>query len=228
MARDKALADLTAMVREYGSSPVTTRPHPTIQADVLDEDGNLRAADIGITWEGNETFLHGVRVGGSNFPRPIMSTPYPQRRNSDRDNTSTIAQPSTPVTTPDADARIHRFSPETRQGYRPAAPIQRFNNKSLNWPAWFRHFRAVADVHCWTNEQRALQLVSYLDETAMNVAQELGDSELYNYDVLVKFRREACPFSYTGGRCVPSATPQGRCIVRMRVYRGTLFESAIL
>ena len=57
-------------------------------------------------------------------------------------------------------------SPETiRQGYRPAAPIQRFNNKSLNWPAWFRHFRAVADVHGWSKEQRALQLVSYLDET---------------------------------------------------------------
>ena len=31
-----------------------------------------------------------------------------------------------------------------------------------------------------------LQLVSYLDETAMNVAQELGDNDLYNYDVLVK------------------------------------------
>ena len=31
-----------------------------------------------------------------------------------------------------------------------------------------------------------LQLVSYLDETAMNVAQELGDADLYNYDVLVK------------------------------------------
>ena len=28
--------------------------------------------------------------------------------------------------------------------------------------------------------------MSYLDETAMNVAQELGESELYNYDVLVK------------------------------------------
>ena len=68
VARDKALADLTAMVREYSSSPVTTRPHPMIQADVLDEDGNLCAADIGITWEGNETFLHGVRVVGSNFP----------------------------------------------------------------------------------------------------------------------------------------------------------------
>ena len=58
-ARDKALADLTAMVREYssspeatrpyGQSPVTTRPHPTIQVDVMDGEGNLRAADITIT-----------------------------------------------------------------------------------------------------------------------------------------------------------------------------------
>ena len=100
-----------------------------------------------------------------------MSTSYPQRRDSDRDNMSTTAQPPTPVTpvtAPDADARVHCFSPETRKGYGPAAPIQRFNNKSLNWPAWFRHFRAVADVHGWTDELRALQLVSYLDETAMN------------------------------------------------------------
>ena len=37
------------------------RPHLVIQSDVMDEDGNLRAADIGITWAGNETFLHGVR-----------------------------------------------------------------------------------------------------------------------------------------------------------------------
>ena len=74
IARDKALADLTAMVREYGSSPAATqpygpptptgRPRPTMQADVLDADGNLRAADIGITWEDHETFLHGVRVVG--------------------------------------------------------------------------------------------------------------------------------------------------------------------
>ena len=77
MARDKALADLTAMVREYssspeatrpyGRSPITTRPHPMIQADVMDGEGNLCAADIGITWEGNETFLHGVRVVGPHF-----------------------------------------------------------------------------------------------------------------------------------------------------------------
>ena len=64
--------------------------------------------------------------------------------------------------------------------------MQRLNNKSLNWPAWFRHFRAVADVHGWSKDQRALQLVSYLDETAMNVAQEMGDNVLYNYDVLDK------------------------------------------
>ena len=105
------------------------------------------------------------------------------------DNTSTSPQPPTPptlLTVPDAEIKLRRPPQEIRQGYRPAAPIQRFNNKSLNWPAWFRHFRAVADVHGWSKDQRALQLVSYLDETAMNVAQELGDSDLCNYDVLVK------------------------------------------
>ena len=170
------------------------RPHPVIQADILDEEGNLRAADIGITWENNETFLHGVRVVERGPPRPtgmgpVMSTPHRPMRGLDRDDTSTTALPPTPRTpevVPDADIQIRRPLPETRQGYRPAAPIQRFNNKSLNWPAWFRHFQAVADVHGWSKDQRALQLVSYLDEAAMNVAQELGDSKLYNYDVLVK------------------------------------------
>ena len=32
----------------------------------------------------------------------------------------------------------------------------------------------------------SMQLVSYMDETAMNVAQELADDELYDYDTLVK------------------------------------------
>ena len=82
------------------------------------------------------------------------------------------------------DAPSHRQ--EGRQSYRPAEPIQLFNNKSLNWLAWFRHFRAVADVHEWDKRQRALQQVSYLDETAISVAQELGDDELYDYDILVK------------------------------------------
>ena len=131
---------------------------------------------------------------GPQFPRPvgpglIISTPYPQEDGENRRNSSTTAQPPTPVTpvlVPDADGHVRRPSPEVCQRYRPAAPIQRFNNKSLNWPAWFRHFRAVADVHGWSKDQRALQLVSYPNETAINVAQELGDNDLYNYDVLVK------------------------------------------
>ena len=46
IARDKAMADLTAMVNEYGSSPAATRPYgsptptggpcPKMQTDVLD------------------------------------------------------------------------------------------------------------------------------------------------------------------------------------------------
>ena len=174
------------MVKEYGSPPALTRPHPVIRTDVLDEDGNLHGADIGITWAGNETFLHGVRVVGPGPPRPsgigpAISTLYQPTRDHDMENTSTSAQPptpSTPLTVPDAEIQLRHPPQEIRQGYRPVAPIQRFNNKSLNWPAWFRHFRAV--------DQRALQLVSYLDETAMNVAQELEDSDLYNYNVLVK------------------------------------------
>ena len=86
------------MVKEYGSSPATMRPHPVIQSDVLDEEGNLHAADIGITWADNEPFLHGVRVVGPGPPRstgmgPVMSTPYQPTREHDNDNTSTTAQP---------------------------------------------------------------------------------------------------------------------------------------
>ena len=194
IARDKALADLSTMAKEYGSPPATTRPHPVIRTDVVDGDGNLRAADIGITWAGNETFLHGVRVVGPGPPRPAeigpaMSTPYQPTRDHNLENTSTTAQPPiplTPLTVPDAGIQLRRPPQEIHQGYRLTTLIQRFNNKSLNWPAWLGHFRVVADVHGWSKDQRALQLVSYLDETVMNVAQELGDSELYDYDVLVK------------------------------------------
>ena len=47
MARDKALANLSTMVKEYGSSPVTMRPHPVIQADVLDELAGVVSALMG-------------------------------------------------------------------------------------------------------------------------------------------------------------------------------------
>ena len=84
-----AFGDLTKLVRESldGRPPQrpqteTGRPHPIIRSDLIDDRGNLRAADIGITWHGGDTFLHGVRVVRTNEdtehirPRPATSTPY--------------------------------------------------------------------------------------------------------------------------------------------------------
>ena len=116
------------------------------------------------------------------YRRPVMSTPYQQSHEHPPGDMSTpgcIEMSDTPAP--------HFAVPrqEGRPAHRPAAPIQRFNSKNIGWPAWFRHFRAVADVQGWDKDQRALQMVSYLDEKAMNVAQELSDRELYDYDALV-------------------------------------------
>ena len=118
-------------------------------------------------------------------PRQATSTPYSPVREHVRCNMST-PRPTHPACLETPAVPVHRAAQEGRPSYRPAVPIQRFNNKTINWPALFRHFKALADVHGWDKDQRALQLVSYLDETAMNVAQELSDQELYNYDVLAK------------------------------------------
>ena len=166
-------------------------PHLIIRSDLIDGSGNLRAADIGITWHGGDTFLHRVRVVGTNDeghhlrPRPATSTPYSPVREHAPCNMST-PHPTHPACLETPAVPAYRTTQEGRPSYLPAAPIQRFNNKTINWPAWFRHFKAVAEVHGWDKDQRALQLISYLDETAMNVAQELSDQEIYNYDVLVK------------------------------------------
>ena len=55
-ARDRAIGDLTGMVMTCLDRPVVQRPrpdaetkHPIIQQDRIDNEGNLRAADIGIT-----------------------------------------------------------------------------------------------------------------------------------------------------------------------------------
>ena len=196
--QDVAFGNLTRLVRESldGRPPQCPqtkagRPHPIIRSDLIDDRGNLRATDIGITWQGRDTFLHGVRVVGTNEdthhlrPRPATSTPYSPVREHPPCIMST-PRSTHPVCLETPVTPAHRTGQEGRPGYRPAAPIQRFNNKTISWPAWFRHFKAVADVHGWDKDQRALQLVSYLDEKAMNVAQELSDQELYNYDVLVK------------------------------------------
>ena len=190
-----------------------TRPYPRIRPELLDGGGNLRAQDIGITWQDGDTFLHGVRITGqmddmednrrrpataAPYPpcpeeledarrRPAKSTPYPLSHGHLSGDTSTPGFPR-PVCIEMSDTPAHHFAGPRQEGcpaHRPAAPIQRFNSKTIGWPAWFRHFRAVADVQGWDKDQRALQMVSYLDEKAMNVAQELSDRELYDYDALV-------------------------------------------
>ena len=116
-----------------------------------------------------------------------MSTPYQQSHGHPPSGMSTPGFPR-PVCVEMSDTPAHHFAgprQEGRPAHRPAAPIQRFNSKSIGWPAWFRHFRAVADVQGWDKDQRALQMVSYLVEKVMNVAQELSDRELYDYDALV-------------------------------------------
>ena len=216
-----ALGDLSRLVSQTRADQEETRayareetgPHPSIRSELLDARGNLRAQDIGITWQDGDTFLHGVRIVGRNddigdnhrrpatvkpYPscpqqqedarrQPVMSTPYHQSHGHPPNDVSPPGFPR-PVCIEMSDKPIHNFAGPRQEGrptHRPAAPIQRFNSKSIGWPAWFRHFRAVADVQGRDKDQRALQMVSYLDEKAMNVAQELSDRELYDYDALV-------------------------------------------
>ena len=216
-----AFGDLSRLVSQTREDREETRayshgetgPHPRVRQELLDAEGNLRARDIGISWQDGETFLHGVRITGQrddredNRPRPAraapyppcpeeledarrqpaMSTPYQQSHEHPPSGMSTPGFPR-PVCIEMSDTPTHNFAGPRQEGrptHRPAAPIQRFNSKSIRWPAWFRHFRAVADVQGWDTDQRALQMVSYLDEKAMNVAQELSDRELYDYDALV-------------------------------------------
>ena len=86
---------------------INSRPHPIIPQDLMDNDGNLRATDIGIIWAGSDTFLHGVKVVGPaaltthqpTGPRPATSTPYqlvtstPHQPTGPRPATSTPYQP---------------------------------------------------------------------------------------------------------------------------------------
>ena len=146
-ARDRAIGDLTGLVEKSLDRPAVQRPrpdaateHPIIQHDLIDNEGNLRAADIGITWEGSDTFLHGVRVVGPGAAeqqgrhRPSTSTTYQLVREHIACDMSTPRQPLVrPACVEVPDAPLHRVGQEGRQSYRSAAPIQRFNNMSLNW-----------------------------------------------------------------------------------------------
>ena len=66
-----AFGDLSRLVNQTREDREETRayaheetgPHPRIRQE-LDAGGNLRARDIGISWQDGETFLHGVRITG--------------------------------------------------------------------------------------------------------------------------------------------------------------------
>ena len=69
--RDQAIGNLTRLVKETLDCPAPRQPHmdavtphPIVRPDLIDDKGNLRAADISITWQGSDTFLHGVKVVG--------------------------------------------------------------------------------------------------------------------------------------------------------------------
>ena len=86
-----AFGDLSRLVRQSREDQEEsradtweeTRPHPRIRPELLDGGGNLRARDIGITWQDGDTFLHGVRITGQkddmedNRRRPATAAPYP-------------------------------------------------------------------------------------------------------------------------------------------------------
>ena len=63
--RDEVIGNLTRLVKETLDRPTSHQPHrdavtpnPIVRPDLIDDKGNLRAADIGITWQGSDTFLH--------------------------------------------------------------------------------------------------------------------------------------------------------------------------
>ena len=86
-----AFGDLSRLVNRTREDQEETRaysrgqsgPHPHIRQELLDAEGNLRAQDIGISWQDGETFLHGVRITGQrdareeDLRRPATAEPYP-------------------------------------------------------------------------------------------------------------------------------------------------------
>ena len=86
-----AFGDLSRLVNRTREDQEETRaysrgqagPHPHIRQELLDAEGNLRAQDIGISWQDGETFLHGVRIMGQrdareeDLRRPATAEPYP-------------------------------------------------------------------------------------------------------------------------------------------------------
>ena len=139
--RDRAICDLIGLVKRsldpslgHLPQPHAFQPHFIMRPELIDNNGNLRATDIGITWTGSDTFLHGVKIVGPDAteqptgPQPAMSTPYPPVRYHVGCNMSTPRQPPTLapcLDIPNTCTPLCQPPQDNRQGYRPAAPIQR-------------------------------------------------------------------------------------------------------
>ena len=108
-----------------------------------------------------------------------MSTLYPRENEEDRSNSSTTSQPPTPVTPVLVQIWMSTSVDPLRKCIKDIDRPHLSKGSTTNPSTGRRGF--VISGRLLT-----LQLVSFLDENAMNVAQELGDNELYNYDVLVK------------------------------------------
>ena len=86
--RYRAICDLTGLVKRSLDpspgrllQPSAFQPHPIIRPELIDNNGNLRATDIGITWTGSDTFLPGVKIVVPDVAEQPMGPPRQHHTN---------------------------------------------------------------------------------------------------------------------------------------------------
>ena len=131
-----AFGDLSRLVNRTREDQEETRaysrgqagPHPHIRQELLDAEGNLRAQDIGISWQDGETFLHGVRIMGQrdareeDLRRPATAEPYPSCQRDREDAYRRDGDVDTVPTESRTTARVHRDVGHTGTPLRRATP----------------------------------------------------------------------------------------------------------
>ena len=166
---DEAIGNLTRLVMETLDRPVSHQPHrdavtphPIVQPDLIDDEGNLRAANIGITWQESETFLHGVRVVGPNAAGPPLRSRRRRLMFRCGSMSRVTCRHHHQYSRRAWRSRTDHHTGPHRRVVRATDRLPRFSVSitRVNWLSWFRHFKAVEDVHGWDKDQRTLQLLS--------------------------------------------------------------------